>query len=403
MYSLSVTLIGCQDSLQRNVLSMLINQKASLDAQYDDVESAITALRDDVSGAPRLFIMHVPDSAMLPHLRQLVGVFVGRPVLALVDAMMDPSVLLGAMRSGAAQVVPLPIQPEDFRAAMDCIAQQYGHSQSSQAICISGVTGGCGATALAVNIAYEIATQLGQHVILSELSLQIGKLSAYLDVNPEHTTFDLLNDGERVDPQMIQRALTRITDRLDVLAGEYRAITPVSASSASIIRLVDYCRSLSNVALFDVPCTYDDLYFETLAVADQVVLVGEQKIPSIRTLKLVCEALSRIDGARKLHIIINRYDPRMPGFGAERLKSLLDVEGVLTVCNDYAAVMASINHGRPLRQEAPRSAALSDINRVVQTLLSDSEQPAGAGAGKKAGVNGKSGIGKLFKRFGIST
>ena len=52
-----------------------------------------------------------------------------------------------------------------------------------------------------------------------------------------------------------------------------------------------------SVALFDVPCTYDDMYFETLAIADQVVLVGEQKIPSIRTLKLVCEALTRIDGA----------------------------------------------------------------------------------------------------------
>src|SRR5262249_35231718 len=154
-----------------------------------------------------------------------------------------------------------------------------------------------------------------------------------------------------------------------VLAGEYRAITPISTTTACVIRLVDYCRSLSNVAIFDTPCTYDDMYFETLAVADQVVLVGEQKIPSIRTLKLVCEALSRIDGARKLHIIINRYDPRMPGFGADRLKQLLEVPELLTVCNDYAAVMASINHGRPLRQEAPRSPALADVNKIVQILL----------------------------------
>ena len=270
------------------------------------------------------------------------------------------------MRAGASQVVPLPIQPDDFKAAMDCISQQYGHSSAqNQAICVSGVTGGCGATVLAVNLANEIASQHGRHVILSELSLQIGKLAAYLDINPEHTTFDLLNDGERVDPQMIQRALTHVADRLDVLAGEYRAITPVAASAASVIRLVDYCRSLSNVALFDVPCTYDDMYFETLAIADQVVLVGEQKIPSIRTLKLVCEALSRIDGARKLHIIINRYDPRMPGFGVDRLKTLLEVNDIITVCNDYAAVMASINHGRPLRLEAPRSPALADITKLV--------------------------------------
>jgi pilus assembly protein CpaE len=395
-------MVGCQDSVQRNVLSMLINQQANLDGQYADVDDVVTALRDDPS-RPRLFILHVPDSYSLPKLRQLIGVFTGQPVLALVDAVSDPAVLLGAMRSGAAQVVPLPIQPEDFQAAMDCIAQQFGHAVAqNQAIAVSGVTGGCGATAIAVNLAYEVASQYGQHVILSELSLQIGKLAAYLDINPEHTTFDLLNNGERLDPQMVQRALTRVVDRFDVLAGEYRAISPIQTTSASVVRLIDYCRSLSNIALFDVPCTYDDLYFETLAVADQVVLVGEQKIPSIRTLKLVCEALSRLDGVRELHIIINRYDPRIPGFGADRLKALLEVPELLTVCNDYAAVMASINHGRPLRQEAPRSPALADLNRVVQALLGAPEAPAAAKGHPKVQAP-KRGLSRFISRFGLSS
>ncbi len=400
MYPLNVSLVGCQDSVQRNVLSMLINQQATLDGQYGDADSAVTALRDD-HGGPRLFIMHVPDAGQLPKLRQLVNEFSGQPVMALVDPSGEPTLLLGAMRSGASQVVPLPIQPDDFKAAMDCISQQFGHaSAQNQAICISGVTGGCGATVLSVNLASEIASQHGRHVILTELSLQIGKLAAYLDINPEHTTFDLLNDGERVDPQMIQRALTHVADRFDVLAGEYRAITPVAATAASVIRLVDYCRTLSNVALFDVPCTYDDMYFETLAIADQVVLVGEQKIPSIRTLKLVCEALSRIDGARKLHIIINRYDPRMPGFGVDRLKTLLEVPDIITVCNDYAAVMASINHGRPLRQEAPRSPALVDISKLAQTLLKGQDRPSAV----TAGANGsRGGFTKFFKRIGLTS
>src|SRR5439155_2888497 len=157
----------------------------------------------------------------------------------------------------------------------------------------------------------------------------------------------------------------------------------------------------SNVALFDVPCTYDDLYFETLMVADQVVLVGEQKIPSIRTLKLVCEALARVDGARKLHIIINRYDPRMPGFGAERLKTLLEVSNLMTICNDYAAVMASINHRRPLRQEAPRSPALADINKVVTTLLGLDGTPGHLAAGKVQ--PGSGGFGNFIRKLGLKS
>src|SRR5262249_55901739 len=168
MYPLPVTLVGCQDSIQRNVLSMLINQQANLEGQYPDLDTAVAALREKASNL-RLFIIHIPDVHSLPKVRQLTSYFIGQPVLALVDPAADQSLLLGAMRSGAAQVVPLPIQPEDFRAAMECIAQQFGHAVvQNQVVAISGVTGGCGATTIAVNLSYEIAAQHNQSVILSE-------------------------------------------------------------------------------------------------------------------------------------------------------------------------------------------------------------------------------------------
>jgi pilus assembly protein CpaE len=396
MYPLSVTLVGCQENVHRQVLSMLIAQHANLEGQFPDVDGAIKALRE-LPPHPRLFLLHAPTSLSLPKLKTLTSHFAGQPVLALVDAVTDPKMLLGAMRAGAAQVVPLPIASDDFRAAMDCIAQQYSQSTvSNQAIAVSGVTGGCGATALAVNIANELAQQ-GQTVILSELSLQIGKLAAYLDVNPTQTTYDLLAEHDRLDVPSVQRALARVTDRFEVLVGEYRQITPLSVVTADILRLIGICRSLANYAIFDLPCTYDDLYFETLAASNQIVLVGEQKIPSIRTLKLVCEALERVDGLENVHIVINRYDAKMPGFGAERLKNLLGRPELLIVANDYASVMASINHGRPLRQESPRSTALLDIERIVRKLMNLKEQPTAAPAAGSAPI-----LGRLIRRFGLA-
>ncbi len=397
MYPLSVTLVGCQDTVQRNVLSMLISQQASLEGQFADAASAVAGLRD-VSGTIRLFIVYVPTAAHLPKLRLLTGHFIGQPVLALVDTEADPSTLLGAMRAGAAQVVPLPIATEDFAAAMDCIAQQFGQaSANNQVVAVSGVTGGCGATTLAVNFAHELSSQQGKSVILSELSLQIGKLAAYLDVSPTQTTFDLLTDASRLDSLAVQRALSKVSEKFDLLAGEYRQITPLTASTGDIIRLIDICRGLANFAIFDLPCTYDDMYFETLAASDQIILVGEQKIPSIRTLKLVCEALERIDGLKTLHIVINRYDAKMPGFGAERLKNLLGRSELLTVANDYASVMASINHGRPLRQESPRSPALMDMEKVVRKLMNLTDHPTATPT-----RGGEPIFGRLIRRFRLT-
>lgn len=397
MYPLSVTLVGCHDAVQRNVLSLLINQQASLEGQYPDVESALAALRGS-PGTVRLLIIHVPTAAHVPNVRLLTNHFVGQPVVALVDSQTDPGLLIAAMRAGAAQVVPLPIAPDDFAAALDCVARQFGHSAAAnQAVAVSGVTGGCGATTLAVNLAYELASQHNQSVVLSELSLQLGKLAAYLDVNPTQTIYDLLTEGDRIDAQSVQRALTRVSDRFDILAGEYRQITPLSAKAADLIRLIDVCRGMADFAVFDVPCTYDDNYFETIATADQIVLVGEQKIPSVRTLKLVCEALERVDSLKKLHIVINRYDAKMPGFGADRLKGLLGRGELLTVANDYGSVMASINHGRPLRQESPRSPALADVEKLTRTILN-----LGESAGPPPADGAKPLFGRLIRRFGFA-
>ena len=150
MYPLSVTLVGCQENIQRAVLSLLVNQQASLEGQYADVESAMNSLRDSATPL-RLFIVNVRGKGDLPKLKLLTGTFVGQPVVAIVDPQSDPTIIIGAMRSGAAQVVPQPLMPDDFRAALDCIAQQYAHVASlNQAIAVSGVTGGCGATTLAI-------------------------------------------------------------------------------------------------------------------------------------------------------------------------------------------------------------------------------------------------------------
>jgi Flp pilus assembly CpaE family ATPase len=91
----------------------------------------------------------------------------------------------------------------------------------------------------------------------------------------------------------------------------------------------------------------------------------------------------------------------MPSFSSDSLKELLEVNHLLTVCNDYASVMASINHGRPLRQEAPRSPALADLDRVVNALLGLPD--AGVGRTLESKGEGKSGLSKLMSRFGLKS
>jgi pilus assembly protein CpaE len=390
MFPLQVVIIGCGGDLLQLLRLELSVHAARIEAEFLGVESAISGLRmpqamEDqkyqnqlrgskhdivIPEAPRrLFIVHLDSMQELPAIKRLSSFYPGNPILVLMDTAGDPNIPITAMRMGASQIVTLPWQAEDFKQALDCIANQHGHPVNNQVIAVAGVTGGCGATTIAINVAFELAYMHAVRVILAELSLQVGKLPLYLNVEPRYTTHDLLRDIHRLDLYFMQQALTPIVDHFHILAGPYHAVSPLSVPPADVLLLIECLRQVADIVVLDVPCTYDATYFDTLNAADQVVLVGEQKVPSIRALQMIHTSL----GDKPHHLLLNRYDPNLPGFGTDRLKTMLRVDELLTVANDYPSVNAAINQGLPLRLKEPRCKVLADVSTVAQRLVPQDE------------------------------
>jgi pilus assembly protein CpaE len=410
MFPLNVVIVGCGGDLLQLLRLELSVHAARIEAEFLGVESAISGLRTPYAGEDlnrqalsrsknepmpveqprRLFIVHLDSVQELPAIKRLSSFFPSNPILVLMNTAGDPNIPITAMRMGASQIVTLPWQAEDFKQALDCIANQHGHPVNNQVIAVAGVTGGCGTTTIAINVAFELATMHALRVILAELSLQVGKLPLYLNVEPRYTTHDLLREIHRLDLYFMQQALTPIVDRFHILAGPYHAVSPLSVPPADVLLLVECLRQVADIVVLDVPCTYDATYFDTLNAADKVVLVGEQKVPSIRSLQMIHTSL----GDKPHFLLLNRYDPNLPGFGVDRLKTMLRVDDLMTIANDYPSVSAAINQGLPLRLKEPRCRVLNDITAVAQKLVPQ-EDPVGEKA------HASSMFGGLIRALGI--
>jgi Flp pilus assembly CpaE family ATPase len=169
---------------------------------------------------------------------------------------------------------------------------------------------------------------------------------------------------------------------------------PLEVSPIDVNRLLDYLRRLCRIVVLDVPCTNDEVYVQTLAAADQVVLVAEQTLPSLRSLRLVLDMLGRnnlsetpVDG-RPIHLVVNRYNYKAQEYSLDKLEGLLQVKKLLTVGNDFASVNAALNHGKPLKARSPRCHVVQDLEQVVTLLLSHGEkkEAAPAPAPSRSGV-----------------
>jgi pilus assembly protein CpaE len=350
MFPLSVVLVGFEGRSGDALRGELCDRRVKIERDFTNAGQAAVHLADSAKEV-RLFLAHVPAGQDPKLLQKLKVEFAGSPIIALLADGHDPARLIAAMRAGACQVAPLPIQSADFAAALDCVAEQFAPKKpAARVLAVSGVTGGCGATTLAVNLADDLAFRRKHSVLLVELSLQMGVLATYLDLTPK---FDIQ----------------------DVLAHKDGIVPAAAPAAEQVRRLLECARTLSEVLLLDVPCTLDDRYFETLTGADDVLLVAEQKIPSIRNLQMILETVGG-DPAHRI-TVVNRYDPRMTGFTTKDLQKLLKSPPMFTVVDDRASVEAAVNHGRPIRLEAAGSRALTDVKALTDALFGAASATAG--------------------------
>src|SRR5207237_844237 len=109
--------------------------------------------------------------------------FVGRPLVALVGRDSAAELVFAVNRAGASQVLPLPLGLADLKAALHAVKVRHSSPQSVAArrvVAVSGVTGGCGATTIAINLAYEVSHLFDLSCVLVELA-PMGMIATCLD------------------------------------------------------------------------------------------------------------------------------------------------------------------------------------------------------------------------------
>jgi pilus assembly protein CpaE len=390
MFPLNAVLVGVSEAVAPHVRRELLNYPAELEGEFRTAGDALGALRPTRQTA-RMLIAQVGAEVDLSEVCRLTHTFPGWPLIALLERP-DVEAFRMANRAGAVQIVPVPIERTDFRDALECVAMHTGQAgRGTLVVAVTGATGGCGATTIAINLAYELAAGRGLQTILIELAQQMGMLSTYLDLQPKFVVPQLLRAADRLDVYLVQQAMLKVAEKFDVLAGPQDFSTAATFGPEAVQQLVEYTRRLAQVVVLDVPCTYNDLQFETLSNADRVVLVGQQTIPSVRALRLVRDTLRPEQVSSGLHVVLSHYDPSVPGFNSAELAKVLGVPAVMTVAMDPTSVQAAANQGRPLRLVAPHARSLADINLLATALLGSKAvaPPAVAAVKRPSGIFGR--------------
>jgi Flp pilus assembly CpaE family ATPase len=368
MYPLSVVLVGVDEAISLALRRDLAHVTAEVENEFDSASTAIESLRQ-FRKQPQLIIVQIDDDYHVDEIRRLGDGLFGWPILALMSGGARDD-FLRVNRAGAVQIVSLPLDRDDFHHALNNIALQFAKkTHDRQVFAVTGAAGGSGATTIAVNLAYEIAARFERSTIIAEFTQQMGALASMFDVQPRMTIPQLLREIHRVDDFLLEKALVKVGDHLRILAGPDALQSRQAVEPGHLVKIVGCLKKLADVTILDMPGTFDDLEFQVLRACDHVIIVATQNVPAMRSLKLFCESLPPERVMHSLRIVLNRYNPGLKGFTRDDVKQMLGVPHVLSVANDYHAVNLAVNKGCPLRQIAPNTAILRDLDVLIHEII----------------------------------
>jgi pilus assembly protein CpaE len=277
--------------------------------------------------------------------------------------------VLDAMHAGVKEFVPLPVNQQKFRAAIERVKQQLGGDEKrAKVLHFVPTVGGCGSTTLACNVAAALARNA--KVLLIDLDLIRGSAASSFDLRPRYSIADLMDPTTELDAALLDNALA--VHRGSGLAVLARPEMPEDAQRINrpgLTRLISVVSRLFDYVIVDSLMSTDPVYMTALQAADVNILVMQLNVPSSKNTERFMGTMKRagLDMA-KVKVIVNRSTRKGYDIDPDEVEKALGVKFAWTVPNDFKNAITAINYGEPVILRSPRAELSDNLQGLMQAL-----------------------------------
>lgn len=315
-----------------------------------------------------------PD-VVLPAIAEIAAAHPNVAILA-TSSSTDGPLILKAMRLGATQFLPKPIDDEALFEAVDKILSQQAESVvEGKLITVTGAAGGVGATLFATNLGVELAALAEGDVVVVDLDYRFGQVATFMDIDPTFTLADLCESPEQLEPQVLDRALIKHSTGVRVLSRPTSLAEADTMTAASCVGLLSTLIRHNEYVVVDGPNRSDIRAKSVIDLSDTNLLVVQLLVPCIRNaMRFLSEVRDAEGVGEKTLLISNRVGRNATDVSIEDATKTLNIEALASIPDDWSTVSGSINLGEPLRTFAPKSKVRLAIEEIARRLHEPQEE-----------------------------
>jgi len=240
--------------------------------------------------------------------------------------------------------------------------------------------GGVGCTTISVNLASALKKP-DNKVAVVDANLLFGDIAVALNEHAKNTFLELLDHTEELDPEIIEDVMVvHKTSDLHLLTSPKMPEMNESGHGEAIARILKYMQQMYHYIVVDTTPYLTDMVQSCLDLADFIVLVTTQDIPSIKNTN---QFLSLADasgiGRDRILFVMNRYDRRV-AITPERVGETLKQPILVIIPFEDRIISNSVNRGIPFVTENKNllssKAILSLVEIIHERTKAETPNPA---------------------------
>ncbi|MDV6343374.1 AAA family ATPase [Nitrosomonas sp. Is37] len=344
---------------------------------------SLVAITGGVQQIPGFIEQEHPDLLILegiqldPAEQQLLSLVTSRfPELGviMVCPLQTHEFLLEAMRVGVREVVTTPVSQDMLIDVIERFRQRMTLAkaplQDEKVLAFIPCKGGSGATFLASNIAYTLASLENKRVILFDFDLQFGDAHLFIHHNssPLTSIADVTQQIHRLDGSFLSSSSIHVLPNFDVLSAPDEPYKAAEIKHEHVKLLIQVARKHYDFVILDVGGSFDAISIQCLDQSDLIFPIFQQPLPFIRNTKHVINTLNSLGyTSNKIRLIVNRFDKK-DDISLADITRTLQLEIFKAIPNDYSIVVESVNQGIPVVKLARRSPVAKSLQEIAQEL-----------------------------------
>ncbi|MDX2287365.1 MAG: CtpF protein [Hyphomicrobiaceae bacterium] len=329
------------------------------------------------SPTPNLIIIEsaAPRVQMLKELDHLAESCDAGTKVILIGHVNDVVLYRELLKRGVSEYLVVPISPLQL---MESISNLYNDPQADpvgNVYAFIGAKGGVGSSTVCHNVGWTLSEALSSNVVIADLDLAFGTTGLDFNQDPVQGIAEALSSPERLDEVLLDRLLTKCSERLSIFAAPVILDRDYDVSAEACEMVVDVVRQNVPFVALDLPHNWSSWNKRLLLQADEVIITAAPDLANLRNAKNIVDLL-RSSRQNDVHprVVLNMTKlPKRPEIGAKEFEAALDLKVVAEIEFDAETFGQASNNGQMIEELNARAKAVQTFRDLAMIVAHKQE------------------------------